>query len=114
MKEAVLDMLELPRRIARSGIVLETCRHGGHFAEGAPECMLCRTRMECEWLYHADEYSALRERPLADVLDALRFAAAYVDAHVTLTRHRRGGCGCEVCRWLADANGMLDRTGDDA
>jgi len=108
MKQALLDMLELPRRIARSGVALETCRHAGHFVEADPGCTLCRSRIECEWLYHADEYSALRERPQAEVLDALRFAAAYVDAHVTLTRHRRRGCGCEICRWLSEVNGLLD------
>ena len=107
MKDAILGLLELPRRIARSGVAIETCPHGGNFVPGERRCQLCHNRMECEWLYHTDEFSALKERPAEYLVDALRFAAAYVDAHVTATGHRRQRCGCDVCSWLRDANGLL-------
>jgi hypothetical protein len=109
VREQILELLELPRRIALSGVAIETCPHGGQFVEGVPECTLCHSRLECEWLYHSDEFSTLKARGAEELLEALRFAVSYVDAHVTLQRHRRGECTCAICTWLGEAGALLDR-----
>lgn len=52
MKTEIIKMLELPRKIVRGNVPLETCEHAGNFSSSAPECRICETRLECEWLYH--------------------------------------------------------------
>lgn len=64
MKTEILKMLEFPRRLARGNLELEHCRHAGNYAVGDPQCVICQSQLECEWLYHSDEFSALQEREL--------------------------------------------------
>ena len=102
MKNEIIDMLEFPRQIIRGQIPLETCAHAGNFSSGDSGCLVCETRMECEWLYHSDESTALAQKPLDAVVDALSLAVLYVDACVTRAGHGRG-CHCEACDWLRRA-----------
>lgn len=102
MKNEIIDMLEFPRQIIRGQIPLETCAHAGNFSSGDSGCLVCETRMECEWLYHSDESTALAQKPLDAVVDALSLAVLYVDACVTRAGHGRG-CHCEACDWLKQA-----------
>ena len=108
MRERIIELLALPRQIARSNVELHGCRHAGHFAAHDTRCVQCEFNIECEWLHGADEFSALSEKPIDDVLDALEFATSYVDAHITRGGHSRLHCECDACRWLRDANAVLD------
>ena len=103
MKKEIIDMLEFPRQIIRGQIPLETCAHAGNFSSGDSGCLVCETRMECEWLYHSDESAALTEKPLDAVVDALSLAVLYVDACVTRAGHGVRACHCEACDWLRRA-----------
>jgi len=103
MKSEIIDMLEFPRQIVRGNVPLETCGHAGNFSSSAPECQICETRLECEWLYHNDESVALAEKPLDAVIEALGMAVLYVDACVTRASHHPRTCHCEACDWLRRA-----------
>ena len=103
MKNEIIGMLEFPRRIMRGQIPLEECAHAGNFSSGDTGCLVCETRMECEWLYHGDESVALAEKPLDAVVDALGSAVLYVDACVTRAGHGMRICQCEACDWLRRA-----------
>lgn len=97
---AILSLLEFPRRLVRGSVEWETCPHAGNFAARDPRCQHCAFEAECEWLYHSDECSALRQKSRAELLDTLAFAQSYVDACVTRAGHRSQSCRCDACRWL--------------
>ncbi len=103
MKTEIIVMLEFPRRMIQGNIPLETCEHAGNFSPSDPGCLVCETRLECEWLYTNDESVALTEKPLDVVVDALRLAVLYVDACVTRASHNVRACHCEACDWLKRA-----------
>ncbi len=103
MKSEIIVMLEFPRRMIQGNIPLETCEHAGNFASRDPGCLVCETRLECEWLCTNDESAALGEKPLDAVVDALATAVLYVDACVTRASHDMQICRCEACDWLRRA-----------
>jgi hypothetical protein len=107
-RDAVLHLLAFPRELARDGIALEQCRHAGNFAPHDSGCAVCMSRLECEWLFHTDEFSALTQRPVEEILDALRFSTVYVESRITLSGHAPQKCRCTACEWLAAANEMLN------
>lgn len=55
--------------------------------------------------------SALAVRPVAQVLEALRFATVYVESRVILSGLALRMCHCAACCWLAQANAMLEAPG---
>lgn len=103
MKTQIIEMLEFPRQIVRGNVPLETCEHAGNFSPRDPECKICETRLECEWLYHNDESVALVEKSLDALLEALGLAMLYVDACVTRAGHDARVCPCRACGWLKQA-----------
>jgi hypothetical protein len=103
LKAEIIQMLGFPRSLMRSRIELDQCEHAGNFSEQDPLCQDCPEGLECEWLYHSDEYSGLQQKPLATVVSALSFAVEYVDARVTRTGHNRLCCHCDTCSWLRRA-----------
>ena len=113
MKTRIIKMLEFPRRVVRGYVPLETCEHAGNFSANDPECLICETRIECEWLYHNDESVALAEKPLDAIADALDLAVLYVDACVTRAGHNARVCRCEACDWLRRAQ-QLQETAERA
>ncbi len=103
MKTEIIDTLEFPRQIIRGHVPIETCEHAGNFSSSDTRCLVCETRLECEWLYYNDESAALTEKPLDVVVDALDSAVLYVDACVTRAVHNARMCHCEACDWLRQA-----------
>ena len=112
MRDAIMQMLEFPRALARSNVELDQCPHAGHYARGDFHCKACRSLLECEWLHHSDEFSALSKRPLDDVVEALNVACMYVDAQVTISGHLRETCRCDACRWVRQAESTLQSCQD--
>jgi hypothetical protein len=111
MKTTIIEMLEFPRQVIRGHIEFETCGHAGNFSSSDPACLVCETRMECEWLYHNDEFVALTEKPLDAVVDAFGLALLYVDACLTRAEHDVGSCRCEACDWLRRARQIYAAAG---
>ena len=103
MKTEIIAMLTFPRKMIGGHIPLETCEHAGNFSESDAGCLVCETRLECEWLYSNDESAALTEKPLAVVADALASAVLYVDACVARAGHNARTCHCQACDWLRRA-----------
>ena len=103
MKTEIIAMLEFPRQIIRGHVPLETCEHAGNFSSSDTGCLVCETRLECEWLYYNDESAALTEKPLDVAADALGSAVLYVDACVTRAGHDGRVCHCAACNWLRRA-----------
>ena len=108
MKTEIIKMLKFPRKIIRGSVPLETCEHAGNFSSSAPDCRICETRLECEWLYHNDESVALAEKPLDALVEAFGLAVLYVDACVTRAGHNARVCHCEACDWLRRAQRLLE------
>lgn len=104
VKDRIIQLLGFPRTLVRESIDHENCTHAGNFAPGDPVCADCASRLECRWLYHNDEFSALGEKPEAKLVEALEFALDYVEAFAHRAGHRPSKrCPCEVCAWLKGA-----------
>ena len=103
MCSMIIELLDLPRRLIRDQVAIETCQHAGFFSPRDPGCRVCETRLECEWLFHNDEFAALSEKPVDALLDALESSVHYVDACITFAHHDRRTCACELCSWLEQA-----------
>ena len=110
MKTAIISMFELPRKLHRGHLDLEDCEHAGNFSSEAVDCAVCDCRVECEWLYHNDEFTALVEKPVGDLLLALDAAVLYVDACVARADHDLEACRCDACTWLERARVLLADT----
>ena len=107
MKPRILSLLEFPRALARGNLPLEQCAHGGNFAPADSQCRECHARMECEWLFHNDEFSALAHQPLENVVEALQIATGYVESRAVLSNHDPDLCDCPACTWCREANRLL-------
>jgi hypothetical protein len=109
MKDEILALMTFPREMIRGNVPMETCDHAGNFATRHSDCRVCESRLECEWLYHNDELTALAQKPLQSLVDALQTAILYVDACVTRAGHDPKRCGCRACGWIARAEGACER-----
>jgi len=109
VREAIIAMLRYPRTMVHGNIPVETCTHGGFYADGDLACMLCDHELECHWLANADEFSALEQRSLKELAEALEFAVDYVRAQVAHANHDFVRCKCEACDWLRTGQSWLDR-----
>jgi hypothetical protein len=108
MSERVIKALAYPRFQLRGDLDLGDCPHGGLYDTQDPECLECNIGPECRWLYSNEEFAALQQKSLRDLIDALEFAIEYVDALVTEWEHKRHQCRCEACTWLRDAHRLFD------
>lgn len=106
MRDTIIKLLELPRRVIRGEIAIEDCGHAGFYSPADSACRVCETRMECEWLFRNDEFAALSEKPLDTVMDAFDSAVLYVDAFVARAGHEATECGCELCSWIRQAQDL--------
>ena len=113
LRERIVVQLQLPRRLLRDRIATEDCGHAGFYSPGDSQCRVCETRGECEFLFANDDLLALRSMPTDDLLRALEVSALYVDACVTLNRHDRTECACDLCVWLAATQHILSARGDE-
>ena len=107
MRTAIIAQLDLPRRLVRDQIAIETCSHAGFFSSRDAECRVCETRTECEWLSRNDELLGLSSMPTDALVEVLETSVLYVDACITRNRHKRTTCVCELCRWLEQAQQMV-------
>jgi hypothetical protein len=110
MKNEIIETLTFPREMIRGNVPLETCEHSGNFASHDPNCRVCESRIECEWLYHHDEYSGLTEKPLEALVDALQSAILYIDACISRAGHNPTTCHCNACQWLNHAQTLHQTT----
>lgn len=106
MKSEIIEALAFPREMIRGNVPFETCEHAGNFASRDPQCGVCESRLECEWLYHNDEFSGLTEKPLEALIEALQSAILYVDACVSRAGHKPATCHCNACGWLNQARDL--------
>ena len=108
---AILGTLQFPWWLVRGNLGLEECEHAGNYAVTDLKCLDCDDTVECQWLYHNDESSALTEKPIEELADALEFAVDYVDAYITWAEHDRRACACDACTWLRRAWRIRDSIG---
>lgn len=110
MKEKIIDILDFPRQWVRGDLGPEfvDCPHAGQYDVKDRRCRDCDNGPECLWLYNNDEYLALSQRPLHDLLDALDFAICYVNAGVMNWGHVSDTCQCKACSWLRTAHQVHD------
>lgn len=104
MKDRIFKVLEFPRQVVREGVDLDRCTHAGNFSPQDPVCAECASRLECSWLYHNDEFSALTSKTIVELAEALDFALMYIEAYSFRAGHRpKKHCPCEVCAWIKHA-----------
>ena len=108
MRNRIVDALAYPRQLVRDGLDFEVCRHHGQFNSADPECLICDDGPECKWLYDTDEFAALTERPLDQLVSALEFALLSVTTHNMRWKHKSELCNCEACNWLRGAQDLYD------
>ena len=108
MRESIIKALSYPRELVRGEFELDDCPHSGLYAEEDARCIDCPQRPECEWLYSNEEFVALEQKPMAEILEALEFALEYVAAQIAYWQHDSQQCGCTSCSWLKDAARLFD------
>lgn len=107
MREKIVKALINSRTLVRDQIELHDCIHNGHYVAGNSRCQYCEFGFECQWLYKNDEFAALEQKPIENLLEALQFAEAYVDAIVTRWEHDKRICRCDTCTWLRYTRRLL-------
>ena len=108
-RKKLLNALDYPRFLVRDHLDLDECRHQGNYDRYDPKCGACSQQPECKWLVSHDEFSALEQKSTADLLESVKFAWLYVDAHVTFWGHNRHACACDACRWLRATNRLIEQ-----
>ncbi len=109
VRKKLIDALSFPRQLVHDGLELDKCPHNGFYSESDPRCGRCEQQIECEWLLRNDEFVALQQKPLADLVDALEFALMHVNAYAGTAGHEVRACHCEVCGWLRKAQRLYHR-----
>lgn len=93
--------------MALKSMELDDCPHDGRFQSRDPQCRTCEFMYQCTWLESNEPFVALAQRPLPELVNALRFSIDYVDSQ----NHREGKpvskCVCETCRWLSMARRLV-------
>ena len=107
MRGKLIKALAHSRILVRDQVELQACIHNGHYVAGNSECKFCEFEFECQWLYKNDEFAALQHKTTDNLLEALQFAEAYIDAMITRWGHNKRTCCCETCTWLRNVRRLL-------
>lgn len=86
---------------------LEGCSYAGRFHPQDANCHTCEFMRQCAWLESNEPFVALAQRPLVELITALRSSIRYVDLQSHGGRQPRRTCVCEACRWLSDARLLM-------
>lgn len=65
--------------------------------------------MEYAWLYSNEEFAALGQKPIGEILAALDDAVEYMAAQVAYLEHDNPQCACASCAWLRDTPRLLNQ-----
>ena len=107
MREKLIRALSYPRFLVRDHLDLDECDFHGAYDPTCPQCRVCHQEPECQWLISNDEFAALEERKVAELIRAVELAVVYVDARVSFWEHNRRECVCDACRWLRSTRQLL-------
>ena len=107
MRQQIIELLTYPRLAMFDRIQADGCPHGAHFQDDRQMCRECAFGPECDWLSGTDVFTGLAQRPVEDLMLALRFAVDYVDTTCTRAGHNRRACVCSACTWLRDARDLV-------
>lgn len=103
----LIEALRYPTSIIRTEIDLSQCRNSGGFQREDEECITCYQTPECEWLFLYDNPDKRQQLDFNQLLVALRFAADYMHARLSLKRHLPKECPCEACAWWRSSQTIL-------
>ncbi len=109
MRQGLIEALSYPRELVRNDMDLDDCPHNGLYDNEDGRCLACPQRPECEWLYDNEEFAALEQKSIAEILAALEIASDYVAAQIAYWEHDSRQCGCTSCTWLRDALRLVDQ-----
>jgi hypothetical protein len=109
MRPNLIEALGYPRELLRNDLELDDCPHNALYDNEDGKCLACLQRSECEWLYQNEEFAALGQKPIAEILAALEIASDYVAAQIAYWEHDNRQCGCTSCSWLRDALRLVDQ-----
>lgn len=107
LKRRLIETLTFPRLMALKTMELEDCRHGGQFHSEDPGCRTCEYVHQCTWLESNEPFVALAQRPLPELITALRFSIEYVDSQSHRGNQPSRKCVCDTCRWLSNAHSLI-------
>ncbi len=108
MRQRLIEALSYPRELVRNDMDLDDCPHNGLYDDEDGRCLACPQQPECEWLYNNEEFVALEQKPIAEILAALEIASDYVGAQITYWEHDSRRCRCTSCTWLRDTLRLVD------
>jgi hypothetical protein len=109
MRQSLIEALSYPRELVRNDMDLDDCPHSGLYDDEDGRCLACPQQPECEWLYNNEEFAALGQKPVAEILAALEIASDYVAAQIAYWEHDSRQCGCTSCTWLGEASRLVDK-----
>ncbi len=107
VRRQLIEMLTFPRLLALKTMELDDCRHGGRFQSRDPTCRTCDFMYQCTWLESNEPFVELAQRPLTELIRALRFSIDYVDSQNHRGNQPSSKCVCETCRWLGNAQRLV-------
>ncbi len=111
MRDRIIQALRFPTILIREGVELHSCSHSGNYRRQDESCDDCYFEPECAWLFGHDENVSLHDKPLADLVEALEYCYGYMDARATQLGHQSESCRCDACRWLRDAEHLMEALG---
>lgn len=109
MRQGLIETLSYPRELVRNDIELDDCPHSGLYDDEDGRCLACPQQPECEWLYNNEEFVALQQRSIGEILAAVEIALDYVAAQIAYWEHDSKQCGCTSCAWLRHALCLVDQ-----
>jgi hypothetical protein len=90
-----------------ANVDLSHCPNSGFFEIMDSRCHDCTKRYECDWLNSTDEFNELDTKPMDFLYRALTFGIDYIDAFNFPADHDAENCGCDSCKWLRHARGLV-------
>ena len=98
-RDQVVSLLARAERVLGGDLHAHECSFGHTFETRDPGCTSCTYEPECRFVAESHE----AKRSLAELLDALEFAATQLEGLPARARHDGQRCPCRTCAWLREA-----------
>ncbi|MDH5437174.1 MAG: hypothetical protein OEX83_10480 [Gammaproteobacteria bacterium] len=111
MKNKLLELYELPKRLLMNEIGGMDCMHDSVFNLLDQECWGCDVGTECLSMLKVlqlEKEHELETLPEEKLLANLRIADQYINQKISAVAHSPGSCACELCNWSRETKRLLN------
>lgn len=96
------QQLEVARGLIRAYFEAPDCSWERRFHDDQQACRQCGDIHVCQWLFEQDPAPDLSSFPEERILDALHFAAGYLEGRMLEAGHEASQCTCATCVWVRE------------